>query len=201
MSHERLRLHIESWFVKRPGRLAGAKLMTFHLDELPIGLPEILELLAQPKVIVLYRENLLEQYTSFRMALQHGVWHVKKPKNLAPIWLDPEDFQAWAERERRMWRASFAALEGTRYHALTYEQLASRPQSTMREVFNHLGVAAARARSRLVKICPKPLRQKVVNHRQFADRRFVWQASLALPPRRQHEAVASRTAYVPSQAA
>ncbi len=178
MGRDRLRTHVESFFVKRPGLLAGAKFMTFHLDELPISLTELLELLDQPKVIVLYRANILDQYISLQLAEQHGNWHVTKPKEVRPIWIDPEVCRGFIERERRMWHENLLALAGKSAHVLSYEHLASRPAEAMGQVFDYLGAAAAPVHTRYVPSNPKPAWRKITNYRQLAEHgllRLSWQ--------------------------
>ncbi|MGD9720040.1 MAG: hypothetical protein AB7O59_02355 [Pirellulales bacterium] len=183
MSPERLRLHVESFFVKRPGRMVGAKIMTFHLDELTLKLPELYEMLARPKIVVLYRGNILEQFASFKLAMHYGVWHVNKPKHLGTITLDPDEFLAFAERERRMWRENLAALGdvGADVHVLSYERLAGWPEPALREVFEFLGVPAVPAHSRLVRTNPQPPWRKISNYDEFVARGIPETAVLELP--------------------
>jgi len=53
MGHERLKLHFESFFVKRPCTLKGAKILNHHLDDLPIKLTDLIEILDRPRIIVI----------------------------------------------------------------------------------------------------------------------------------------------------
>jgi LPS sulfotransferase NodH len=182
MSPERLRLHVESHFVKRPGLLVGAKIMTFHLDELPIKLADLIEMLGEPKIVVLYRRSIFEQYASLKLAERHGVWHVKgRPRDVRPIWIDPGDALAFAERERRMWRENFAAMESLQPHVLSYEDLTAEPAESMAGVFDYLEVTPATARSRYVKIDNKPLDQKLLNYHQLERLGVQEQMMLELP--------------------
>lgn len=170
LAPERIRLHVESYFVKRPGTWVGAKILTFHLDELPITIDDLLEVLNSPRIILLYRENLLQQYTSFHLAMATGVWHPRKPVELAPIRLDPDDFLAFAARERRMWQENCARLNLADTCVVSYEDLHADPRSQMARVFDYLNVEPAEVRSRFVKANPRPLAQKVANYQEFAAR-------------------------------
>jgi len=116
MDRARLALHVESLFVKRPGILVGAKILTYHLDELPLKSGDLAQLLDRPKVIVLYRAQILEQFASLKMAERDGLWHSRRPAINQPIWLDPAAFLAYAARERRMWRESLAGLGDCQLH-------------------------------------------------------------------------------------
>lgn len=177
MQPDRLKLHFESFFVKRPGVMTGAKILTYHLDELPIKLVDLIEILDRPKIVVLYRENTLEQYVSLKLAEGTGVWHAKRTTSFVPIRLDPDDYLAFAERERRMWRDNFDVLDRSEIHTLAYERLCARPDASMRGVFEYLGVRPVAVRSRLVKIDPRPLWSKLANYQQFVRRGI-----LARPP-------------------
>jgi LPS sulfotransferase NodH len=143
--------------------------MTFHLDELPIKLVDLLELLNQPKVIVLYRANILEQFISLCLATKTGNWHLKKPKAARPIWIDPDECQAFVDRERRMWHESMTALAGQDAHVLSYEYLTARPDAAMNDVFRFLGVEPEIVRTRWVRTNPKPAWLKVTNYAQLAE--------------------------------
>jgi LPS sulfotransferase NodH len=181
MSPARLGTHVESFFVKRPGRVTGAKIMTFHLDELSIDLHDLIEWLARPKIVVLYRADMLEQYASFKLAERYGVWHSRKPTDVGPIWLDPDDCLAFVARERRMWRDNFAHLDGADVHLMSYETLSRRPDAAMHGVFQFLGVRPVPVRSRLVRTNPQPLWRKVANYDELAARGVPADCRLVLP--------------------
>ncbi len=181
MSLDRLRLHLESFFVRRPNKLSGAKIMTFHLDELPLTWTDMLQLLGQPKVIMLYRQSTLDQFTSFKLAERDDIWHVRRPKTIPPIWLDPDEYLAFAERERKMWNNAIAAIGRKYAYLLPYEALVSRSVDAMRGVFAHLGVAPARLRTRFVPTNPRPLWQKIINYKQFAEAGIPDATRLELP--------------------
>ena len=174
LTPERLRLHVRSYFVKRPGVLAGAKILTYHLDELPIKMADLVELLHRPKVLVLYRESLLDQYVSLKLAERGGLWHAWKPVAAEePIHLDPASYLRYADRERRMWRQSLAALDGCDVHYLTYEALTNCAQETMRGVFEFLGLQSCAVKSRLVRLHPGPLLSKLSNYQEFVQQGIV----------------------------
>jgi len=167
MGTDRLRLQVEAFFVKRPGLLAGAKILTYQLEELHIKLPSVVEILHEPSVIVLYREETLEQFASLKMAERDRVWHSNKPVKNEPMWLDPAMFVAFAERERRMWRENIASLDGLRVHYVSYEQLTRDTDKTMRHVFEFLGLKNCRVDSPLVKLNPQPLSRRLINYQAF----------------------------------
>ena len=164
---ERLRLHLESFFVKPPGTLLGAKLLTYQLDELPLKISDVVEVLHRPAVIVLYRENVLEQFASIKFAEHTGVWHSDERKAGAALSLDVEEFIAFSERERRMWRENLAGLTNLDVHFLSYEELTRSTQEAMRGVFGFLGLDECDVESRLVKLQPEPLAKRVVNFHEF----------------------------------
>jgi LPS sulfotransferase NodH len=129
-----------------------------------------MDVLHQPKVIVLYRANILEQYISLSMASKTGIWHLKKPREVRPIWIDPEECQKFVERERRMWHETMSVLAGRDAHVMSYEYLAERPDEAMKEVFGYLGVEPEAVRTRWVPTNPKPAWLKVTNYAQLVAR-------------------------------
>lgn len=181
MGPERLRLQVESFFVRRAGTLAGAKVLTYQFDELQIKLADMIEILHDPAVIVLYREQILEQYVSLKTAERDRVWHSNKPFKNEPIRLDPALFVEFVKRERRMWRENLAVLNGRRVHYLTYDQLANETEETIRSLFGFLGLKAYPVHSPLVKLNRAPLSQRLVNYRDFVQGEVRAYTSLRLP--------------------
>ena len=181
MGTQRLKLHVESFFVKRTNVLLGAKVLTYQFDDMPIKLGDLIETLQQPRIIVLYRQQMLEQYASLKLAERAGVWHSNKRGSDEPIWLDPDDFVAFAQRERRMWRESLAALSDSRVHFLTCEELVERPREAMQGVFAFLGQTCCPVEAFVAKMHSRPLSEKVANYREFARRGILDDAVLQLP--------------------
>lgn len=167
MDTARLKLHVESFFVKPAGMLAGAKFLTYQFDEMQIRLADVLQTLHRPRVIVLYRQQILDQFASLKLAERTGIWHSNKPVQGKSIWLDPQEFAGFAERERRMWRDNLAALEHSDVHFVTCEQLHAQPLETMRGVFVFLGVPSCPVEAFVAKLHDRPLAEKVANYRDF----------------------------------
>ena len=193
MGRERLKLHFESFFVKRPSKLKGAKILNYHLDDLPIKLTDLIEILDRPKILVLYRQQVLEQYISLAMAVRDGQGHVKKPTKSMPICIDPGAFVAYREREVRMWRENLAILGdcGASSYYLTYEQLTSSNQTTMAGVFQFLGLNPCAVRSRYVKQHPESLSNKLANYDEFVRHGIQPDELLHLPFSDSHSASAA----------
>lgn len=181
MSRERLKLHVEAMFARRANTSVGAKVLTYQLDELPLKLSDLLDVLNNPMVIVLYRESLVEQYVSLKTAERNKVWHSARHVSQERIRLDPVDFVAFAQRERRMWRENLAALSNTPVHFLTYELLAGSTATAMRGVFSFLGLDACPVQSPLVKLNPGPLSGRLVNHADFLSANVRCHSILRLP--------------------
>jgi LPS sulfotransferase NodH len=181
MDKPRLELHVKSFFVKRAGVMLGAKILTNQLDESSIGLEDLIDFLDQPRIIVLYREQLLEQYASLKLAEHTGVWHSNKAARSEPIWLDPCEFVQFAARERWMWRENMAALVGIDAHFLSYEQLTNDARGAMRDVFAFLGLKRCPVNSFVAKLHDKPLSEKLANYQDFVKTGIAAGAVLSLP--------------------
>jgi LPS sulfotransferase NodH len=168
-ARHRLRLHAESFFVKPPGRSVGAKILTYHLDELPIKMSDLVDILDRPRMILIYRERLLDQFISLKMAERTGVWHTEQKVEQGPIWLDPAEYRLYADREARMWYANLVALKGVQVHCVTYEQLVDAPNETMRGVFEFLGHDPVACATTRMKVNANRLEDKLANCRQFIE--------------------------------
>jgi hypothetical protein len=183
MHRNRLRLHIEANFVKRPGIWAGAKILTYQLDELDLSLWDLLEILQRPATIVLYRGRVIEQYMSLKMAEQTKIWHSTVSGRAQPIQLDLGDFVTFAAREHRMWSECLAGLAHTKVHYVSYEQLAADPCAVMNDLFKFLGLAPAQVRSDFVKLNPQPLEQRLINYDEFLRSGVLASTQLQVPAR------------------
>ena len=167
MDHARLRLHVESLFVKRPGILAGAKVLTYHLDELPLTSLDLAQVLHRPKVIILYREEMLGQFVSLKMAERDQLWHARRTAKNSPIRLDPAEFVAFAARERRMWRETISGFGDCQLHYVTYSELTTRTEEAMQGVFEFLGLEPCPVQGRFVRLRPEPISEKLINYRDY----------------------------------
>lgn len=167
MDRTRLALHVQSLFVKRPGILVGAKILTYHLDELPVKSGDLAQLLDRPKVVVLYRAQILEQFVSLKLAERDGLWHSRRPAKNQPIRLDPATFLAYAARERRMWRESLAGFGDCQLHYVTYDDLTTQAEQTMQGVFQFLGLEACPVQARFGRLRPHPLAEKLLNYQDY----------------------------------
>ena len=182
MGRDRLRLHVASLFVKRPGIFAGAKVLTYQLDELQIVLADLIEILHRPQILVLYRQQTLEQFVSLKLAERDEVYHSTKPNPANSICLDPNVFLEFARRERRMWQENLSVLDGLPVQYLTYEQLAAETENSVRGVFEFLGLEPRSVQSPLVKLDPKPISGKVANLSDFLRPQVAAHRTLRLLP-------------------
>jgi len=181
MDCNRLRLHVEANFVKRPGIWAGAKILTYQLDEMDVSLGDLLEVLCRPAVIVLYRREVIEQFMSLKMAEHTNVWHSTKSGRACLIEADLDEFVSFAEREHRMWKTNVAALAGAEVLYLSYEQLAADPAQSMNNVFRFLQLPPMPVHSVFVKLNPQPLAERLANYEAFAGAGLLVSTQLELP--------------------
>jgi hypothetical protein len=184
MNRNRLRLHVEANFVKRPGIWAGAKILTYQLDEMDVSLWDILQVLRRPAVIVLYRQEVIEQFMSLKMAEHSNVWHSTKSGRACAIEADLDEFTLFAQREHRMWKTNFAALAAVDVLYLSYEQLAADPAQSMNKVFEFLQLPPVSVHSVFVKLNPQPLAERLTNYQNFAEAGLLLSTKLDLPKRK-----------------
>jgi LPS sulfotransferase NodH len=176
-SRERLLLHIRSYYRQRRGQYVGAKFHTHQFDELALPLRDVVEALHQPKVIVLYRENLLETYVSLQIARGNNLWCSDSVVNHEAIRVDWHDFLRYAAHERARWENCLAAVVGScATHTLTFEEMVGDPQKALDGVFAFLGLPTCPVTTRTIRQNPQPLSDKIVNYAELPINDF------ALPP-------------------
>jgi hypothetical protein len=143
----------------------GAKVHTHQLYELPISLSVLLECAVRPRVIVLYRESLLDTYVSLEIALRNGVWYSTDSVNTEAVFVDWKQFLAYSERERARWTESMEALTtcGCESLVLSFERLVANTQPVMDEVFHFFGLGSVAVETDSVRQNPHSLAQKVLN--------------------------------------
>lgn len=167
MNREQLKVHVQSYFTPTVGILTGAKILTYQLNELPIKMTDLVEMLDRPMVVALYRRHTLEQYVSLMMAKGNGIWHIRKPFENEPIRLDPDTYVKWVDREHQMWRGSLSALDDDQVHYLSYEALIADLEHELHGIFDFLGLEHRSTSSPLLKLNPQPLAEKLINCDEF----------------------------------
>ncbi len=149
-------IHHSLNYGRRP--ISGAKIFFIHLQMRRISLRELESQFPHEKWIVLYRENILDQYLSYKIGFRTRQWirtlssNVQKLES-AQVSLSIRSLLGF---QRRILKRYESALEvpGIRERSLwiSYEELVKNPQELFDEaVFPFLGLARNQVRTSLIK--------------------------------------------------
>jgi LPS sulfotransferase NodH len=173
----RRQLHVSTHF-NRPlcstRTTVGFKVFLSQLEDMNLSLTSFLEFLpSASKVVVLYRENILERYVSLKIAEKTQVWYadtldeLNKTQN-ETIEVDPKAFVGFAENEIEVWTAALEQLKASKtpFFITSYEELVANRPGVMSELFAFLGLSVAdcvRTRPHCLRQNPDPLEKKISN--------------------------------------
>jgi LPS sulfotransferase NodH len=152
--------------------IRGCKLMLHQLSGCGLSLDDLNRQFPTAKYIILYREQLAEQFISHRVAAttdQYLLREGETPRH-AEIHVDPQELRAYCDDMRRRYRDVVERrwLEGKAV-MVSYEELVSDPGYWLTQhICPLLAVPFAGAQTRLVKQSTRPLAERVVNYRDVA---------------------------------
>jgi len=136
--------------------VCGVKIFFSDFKELGLEMDDFLREFPHARWFVLYRENMLDQYLSYKLAQKTNEWlRLREPPlpSRAQIVIDPQDIAAYCTRERS-WYASAQnnKILCERALWLSYEELVDDPQKLFdTKVFPFLGVPASTIRTNHLK--------------------------------------------------
>lgn len=167
----RKRLHILSFFVKLPlcGRLprqfVGAKVLIDQFAINAISASDVARDLGVPKVIALYRTDMLEAFVSRKIAMRTERWYSREAPNADAVEVDWNEFMEFCNNERRLWSDCLGALrEKCEVLYVEYEALIQDPTGQMTRVLAFIGVQLNRRPiAKSVRQNPWPLDRKITN--------------------------------------
>ena len=150
----------------------GFKLFNEQIKFCRLSFTNLLNALHDPPVIVLYRENLLETYTSLEIAFQTGEWYSETKMNQVSVEIDWEKFQEYAVTERERWRNSMQVLSThQKVVFISYSELTDRKEERMRKIFTFLNVdSSVETFAVSVKQNALPLDKKISNYQEVMSK-------------------------------
>jgi LPS sulfotransferase NodH len=181
-SEFRRRLQIRSLFTKvpqlpfrAPFQFVGAKILIDQFSQVGMSVSEVCRVLGNPRLIVLYRNDLLETYVSREIARSNGLWYSTKSPNEETIFVEWERFRSYCEEERALWRACLLEIKNySELHFVDYNSLVNDPVEEVGKVLSFIGVESNRKPvQRSVRQNPWPLSKKVANYTELEMREDV----------------------------
>ena len=148
-------------------RYTGCKIFCEQLEFLRLSLVDLLTSLRDPPVIVLYRENMLDTYTSLQLAFKTDVWFSQEEsRSCTSVDIDFDDYVHFAETERQRWKDTLAAFpkrRNSRVCLLSYEELIENKEETMARAFSFLRLPPCETVAYSRKQNPYGLEKKIAN--------------------------------------
>lgn len=165
--------HIKRSLKALEGKCRGAQTHIYHFELHGISLSYLLDRFPQLRFLVLYRQNLAEQYVSWKLAKESGRWvgvdECAIHKNKCVVL--PEEFLQWCHRVRHRYE-QLLECPGLweRAIVLSYESLSQNCEIVMAtKVFPFLDVNPMPVSPRLRKQNPRPLSESVVNYSEVRE--------------------------------
>ncbi|CAH1782657.1 unnamed protein product [Owenia fusiformis] len=150
----------------------GFKVHLSQMIKFNITMESFLRKLKRPKLILLYRKNLLEQYVSWQIAAETRLWWSTDIQNTISHKLRLNQFEHFILTERILWLKLMKLLRrnryirGNDYILVSYEDLVVDNSKTMNGVFKMLGYREERRHlfTWLLKQNPMSLSKKISNY-------------------------------------
>ena len=136
-------LHLDLTLRARTGSVVGAKLHLEQLDHAGLTPSDLLDRYPGARILVLYRQSLLEQYVSMVAARQTGQWRLDAGTRPRPttVRVDRDELAAFCDVQRtRYQRALDDPAVVAASTILRYEDLAADPVGELRRSLADLGL-------------------------------------------------------------
>jgi trehalose 2-sulfotransferase len=120
----------------------GLKVHFSHFEEVILGFPQVLQLLAPVTFISIERQDKLAQAVSMARSLQTGVWAAGRNRRRPPLTYDRDLIARCLESldaQRRGWNRWFET-NGIEPYVVTYERLAADSAGTIDGIIDLMGV-------------------------------------------------------------
>jgi hypothetical protein len=149
----------------------GFKVFNEQLERTGIDISQLMKSCNNPKIIVLYRRDLLETYVSLEIAFKNDCWYSETMPNNVKVSIDWDLFLQFAHTERQRWNSSMKGLpKDGRFLCITFEELIDRRDETIGKIYQFLGLASCPVTATSVRQNPQLLQNKVENYQYIQQR-------------------------------
>lgn len=148
----------------------GFKLFHWQCSEMGTDLDEILQIMRNPDIILLYRNNLLERFVSHEIALDNGRWYSAQQVNSNSIIIDKYNLKEYVMKAVQYWLDVVEDLSESRstIFTLSYNRLLDGKSAALNKLFSKLELLPMKCTSRCIKQNPLPLTKMVENYTEIA---------------------------------
>ncbi|XP_065901581.1 uncharacterized protein [Dysidea avara] len=149
----------------------GFKLFHEQMEFCNLRFEEILAALLCPPVIVLFRENMLDTYTSLQIAFKTDVWYSEDESSREErIEIDWQEFVGYVANLRERWKRSMMGIPlNAKVFFVSYEELTTNKDRTMNKIFQFLNLEDCNVETTAKKQNPLSLREKIINYKQIKE--------------------------------
>ena len=151
----------------------GFKLFNEQLEFCNLCLKDLLTALFKPRMIILFRESILETYISLEIAFKTGVWYSEGSGTNEKTKIDWQKFEDYAMTERARWKRSMvdtSAYSDCEVLFVSYEELMGDRNKMMNKIFHFLNIEMCHVEAASKKQNPLPLREKIINYKQIEQK-------------------------------
>jgi LPS sulfotransferase NodH len=166
-----LRFYLNTLFKTTNAEIVCGKIHFEHLEDFRIGPGQLIAWFPRARFLVLYRQSLLAQYVSLKLAQLTGRWIATRPdeESRQSINVDVAELCAFVEMTSNRYKkfVHLPEIDG-RYLTISYEQLAGDAQRVFEErVWPFLGLPPAVVQTSLYKQNRLSLEKCVTNLREI----------------------------------
>ncbi|CAH1788774.1 unnamed protein product [Owenia fusiformis] len=151
--------------------MTGFKLFTFHLKVYNVSLEAIIDVLESPNIVILHREDLLQQFISLKIAEATGEWSTEFDSRFNhSINLSIPEFQNYCLQSRALWTEALDSLKDYPHKiSVTYESLVEDMDKVLNSIFEFSGYPRTRRKffSFMKKQNPVDITKKIANYKEI----------------------------------
>jgi len=157
-----------------PTYAAACKLMLHHLRYFKIALDDIATCFPEARFVIIYRQDLLQQFVSMQKLKATGVHKMRPDKDpssqIEQVDVNPEQLSRYCRRMKEQY-GELLAHEGIMNRAIlfSYEELSAKPQEICSAVFTHMGCTPVTVVSQLMKQERRPIHEVIGNYKEITD--------------------------------
>ena len=161
--------------------MSGFKIFSDQLRVTNLRLRDVLTTLNEPKLVILYRRNVLETYVSLEIAKRNNKWYSMTSANAESIDVDWEHFLNYANESIQDWKTSLQQVKNYEHNFIvSYEELCEDKVEKIKGIIEFLCLPELEWEYLWysVKQNPKPLEKKVSNYKEITENMRVYDQGL-----------------------
>jgi LPS sulfotransferase NodH len=162
----------QSLLNKKNAHICVAKLLKEQMERYGVEIRDLINEFPTAKFILMYRNNLGEQFYSYKRAQMTQEWYKKdeEKQKIKKIYIDTGEFIDYCRTIETFYNGILSQLSKRKYIMIAYEQLVENGQSTIdKTVSKFLGVKSGKIKTKLKKQNLEPLQNVIENYDHAKD--------------------------------